>query len=143
MSKLNDVIKTAIDNLQQIVDANTIIGTPINTESGTTIIPVSKVSIGIASGGIDYVTGKNTSLQNFGGGNGAGVTVSPVAFIVVNANGDTKILNMNPTPNVQDPIASVDSIITKAPEIIEKIKNIFTSSAKEENGTEESEELCK
>ncbi len=142
MSKLNDVIKTAIDNLQQIVDANTIIGTPINTESGTTIIPVSKVSIGIASGGIDYVTNKNTSLQNFGGGNGAGVTVSPVAFIVVSANGDTRILNMNSTPSMQDPIASVDSIITKAPDIIEKIKNIFTSD-KDETHTEESDELSK
>ncbi len=140
MSKLNEVIKTAIDNLQQIVDANTIIGTPINTDSGTTIIPVSKVSIGIASGGVDYVTNKNTALQNFGGGNGAGVTVSPVAFIVVSANGDTKILNMNSTPSIQDPIASVDSIITKAPEIIEKIKNIFTSASVED---EESEEISK
>lgn len=127
MSKLNDVIKTAIDNLQQIVDANTIIGTPINTESGTTIIPVSKVTIGIASGGVDYINNKNTSLQNFGGGNGAGVTVSPVAFIVVSANGDTKILGMDAPVSSQDPLASVDSIITKAPEIIEKIKNIFTT----------------
>lgn len=140
MSKLNEVIKTAIDNLQQIVDANTIIGTPINTDSGTTIIPVSKVSIGIASGGVDYVTSKNTALQNFGGGNGAGVTVSPVAFIVVSASGDTKILNMNSTPSIQDPIASVDSIITKAPEIIEKIKNIFASPSVED---EESEEISK
>lgn len=141
MSKLNDVIKTAIDNLQQIVDANTIIGTPINTDSGTTVIPVSKVSIGIASGGIDYVTNKNTSLQNFGGGNGAGVTVSPVAFIVVNADGDTKILNMNATASSQDSaIATIDNIITKAPEVIEKIKNIFTS---DKNDTEEIEELSK
>lgn len=141
MSKLNDVIKTAIDNLQQIVDANTIIGRPINTDSGTTVIPVSKVSIGIASGGIDYVTNKNTSLQNFGGGNGAGVTVSPVAFIVVNADGDTKILNMNATASSQDSaIATIDNIITKAPEVIEKIKNIFTS---DKNDTEEIEELSK
>ena len=127
MSKLNDVIKTAIENLQQIVDANTIIGTPINTDTGTTIIPVSKVSIGIASGGIDYVTKQNASLQNFGGGNGAGVTVSPVAFIIVSQNGDAKILNMNSATTSQNTISSIDNLVSKAPDIIERIKEIFSN----------------
>ena len=59
------------------------------------IIPVSKVSIGIATGGVDHVAKANADKQDFYGGNGAGLSVSPVAFIVISSNGDAKILNMN------------------------------------------------
>ena len=133
MSKLNEVIKTAIDNLQQIVDANTIIGTPINTDSGTTIIPVSKVSIGIASGGVDYVTNKNTALQNFGGGNGAGMSVTPVAFLVIRDTG-VEILNINKESSKGD---TLSELITKAPELFNKVKDAFKKKKEEPEETQE------
>lgn len=133
MSHLNDVIKTAIENLQEIIDANTIVGKAITTDNGTTLIPVSKVTVGIASGGVDYVSKKNANHQNFGGGNGAGVNVSPVAFIVVTPDGDVKMLNMNAT-SVPDAIDSIDKLVTKAPEIIEKIKAIIPKKKKNKDG---------
>ncbi len=126
MSQLNDVIKSAVENLKKIVDANTIIGNPISTGSGTTIIPVSKVTVGIASGGIDYAAKNSASAQNFGGGNGAGVSVSPVAFIVISADGKAELLNMAPTAtDYSDPIQTIDRIVTKTPEIVEKLKELF------------------
>ena len=87
-NKLQDIIKTSLENIRSMVDANTVIGDPINTESGTTIIPISKISLGFASGGLDY-TGKDLKTptspkpQNFGGGGGTGLSVVPVGFLIV------------------------------------------------------------
>ena len=95
-NKLTEIIQASLEQIKQVVDANTIIGTPITTPNGTTIIPVSKVMVGFASGGLDYL-GKNMARKaqnspqnsglttNFGGGGGTGVTVQPVGFLVVGA----------------------------------------------------------
>ena len=82
-NKLNDIIGTSLEKIRALADGETVIGNPINTPNGTTIIPVSRVSMGFASGGLDY-SGKKaeTAAQNFGGGGGTGVTVSPVAFLL-------------------------------------------------------------
>lgn len=133
MSQLNDVIKTAIDNIQQIVDANTIIGTPINTDNGTTIIPVSKISIGIASGGVDYASKSNNAALNFGGGNGAGVSVTPVGFLIVPSEGDVRFIKMNSNDSSSaDTVDSINRLISKAPDIFDKLKEVFKSSKKED-----------
>lgn len=131
-NKLNDIIQTALDNIHTMVDANTVIGDPITTANGTTIIPVSKVFVGFASGGIDYL-GKNASEaakqngNNFGGGGGTGLTVAPVAFLVVSADGNVEMLNVNsPVPPANDPVSSIASFLERSPELIEKIKSIFS-----------------
>ena len=91
-SKLKEIIQTSLASIREVIDANTIIGEPIEigNGSGTVIIPVSKVSMGYASGGVDYF-GKNVSpaenMSNFGGGGGTGVSVSPVGFLVVKEDG--------------------------------------------------------
>ena len=79
-TKLQDMIRTSLENIRSLVDANTVIGNPINTESGTTIIPVSKISVGYVSGGLDYAVRNepinSTKPKNFGGGGGTGLTVN-------------------------------------------------------------------
>ena len=80
-NKLQEIIAASLENIRSMVDANTVIGNPINTPQGTTIIPVSKVSLGFASGGLDYA-GKSEEavrarIQNFGGGGGTGLSVVP------------------------------------------------------------------
>lgn len=124
-TKISDIIANSLESVRSIVDANTIIGAPIDTKAGTTIIPVSKVSVGLASGGVDYAskTERADKNSNFGGGGGTGLTVTPVAFIVVHADGNVEMLNVaNPTSRVNDLGYNVSSLVDRAPEIISKIK---------------------
>ncbi|MBR6807811.1 MAG: sporulation protein YtfJ [Clostridia bacterium] len=132
-NKQSEIIKTALDSIKTIIDANTVIGDPIVTGSGTTIIPVSKITVGYASGGIDYMK-KDTPVHegkpvfnNFGGGGGTGISVIPVAFIVVDADGKTNILNMEaPVLSApEDAVSKILSFIDRSPELIEKFKEIF------------------
>lgn len=86
---IGDLMSTTMQKIREMVDVNTIIGTPIRTDDGITLIPVSKLSFGFASGGSDFMT-KNQKPEAdnaFGGGSGAGVNISPVAFLIV--KGDT------------------------------------------------------
>ena len=141
-NKLNDIIQTSLDSIRSMVDSNTVIGSPITTANGTLVIPVSKVFVGFASGGVDYL-GKNTqntshTVNNFGGGGGTGLTVSPVAFLVVSPNGDVQLLNVNePTSDKSDPVSQIVGLLDRSPELIEKLKAIFAKKddpQKSENG---------
>lgn len=130
-NKLNDIIGTSLEKIRALADGETVIGNPINTPNGTTIIPVSKVSMGFASGGLDY-SGKKatTAAQNFGGGGGTGVTVTPVAFLVLSPDGDVKLLPVTPVPQGGDTIDKVTAFIERSPDLIEKLKQVFASSKK-------------
>ena len=129
-TKQSEIIKAALENVRSMVDSNTVTGTPITTESGTVIIPISKVFVGIATGGVDYFGKKNVQSQNFGGGGGTGVTVSPVGFLIVEPNGKVDLLNVNYEP--KDPISQVIGLIENTPELIEKFKGLFSGKNKEE-----------
>ena len=129
-NKIQDIIKTSLENIRSMIDANTVIGNPINTESGTTIIPISKVSMGFASGGLDYngkivkPTPAPTGAQNFGGGGGTGLSVVPVGFLVVGADGSVSMINVgDKVPS--DPVEQIIDVIQRSPEIIDKIKAFF------------------
>lgn len=133
-SKQSELIQTALENVKSMVDANTVTGTPITTESGTVIIPISKVFVGIASGGIDYFGKKTTSeKKNFGGGGGTGVTVSPIGFLIINPKGKVELLNIEAP--VTDPVTKVIDFVENTPELIEKFKNLF--SKKENNESDQ------
>ena len=129
-SKLGDMTKSSLDSIKAMLDANTIIGDPIQTPVGTTIIPISKITVGYASGGIDYAkkdAPQNSHNNNFGGGGGTGITVTPVAFLVVGADGKVDILNVNtPTQTGStDAVSSVVGFLERSPELIERIKSVF------------------
>ena len=135
-NKLNDIIQTSLESIRSMVDSDTVIGSPITTANGTLVIPVSKVFVGFASGGVDYL-GKNTqntshTVNNFGGGGGTGLTVSPVAFLVVSPTGDVQLLNVNePTSDRSDPISQIVGLLDRSPELIEKLKAIFAKKSDE------------
>lgn len=126
-NKIPEIIKSSLESIRSIVDANTIIGDPISAAGGTVIIPVSKVSVGIASGGVDY-NGKDqlpTLRQNFGGGGGTGLTIAPMGFLVCNKDGEVEFINAN-AKFKPDPIDQITDFVEKSPDIIAKIKDIFT-----------------
>ncbi len=109
-TKLEALVKSSMEKIRELSEAETIVGKPIETSDGTTIIPVSKVSFGLASGGSDLGSDK----KGFGGGSGAGITISPMAFIVVR-NGETKLLQMTNNTPYQNAVVNV------VPEVVDKI----------------------
>ncbi len=125
-SKLEALVKSAMDKVKELSDSQTIIGNPIETSDGTTIIPVSKVSFGLASGGSDLGAEKN----GFGGGSGAGVTISPMAFIVIR-NGETKLLQMTNTTPYQN------AVVNTVPEVVDKIIDFIDKKTQSGNADEE------
>ncbi|MBQ8350989.1 MAG: sporulation protein YtfJ [Clostridia bacterium] len=133
-SKLNDIIGTSLEKIKALADGETVIGKPITTPDGTTVIPVSKISMGFASGGIDY-NGKKTAentKQNFGGGGGTGITVAPVAFLIISSDGNIQLLPISgpSQAGAVDTVDKVTSFIERSPDILERIKRVFTSDKK-------------
>ena len=132
-NKFEEILRTSFDSIKNMLDSNTVIGNPIDTVSGTTIIPISKISLGFATGGIDTSAKKDEVTQakkgpKFGGGGGSGMTVVPVGFLVVDKNGKTEFVSVNSKP-ANDPVEQISDLIDRSPEIIEKIKNIFTKKS--------------
>ena len=132
-NKIPEIIRSSMENIRSMVDANTVVGEPINTTTGTVIIPISKISVGIASGGVDYNPKKDAQPrpQNFGGGGGTGLTVSPIGFLVVDKYGDVEFLSTN-TKGKPDPIDQIADFVERTPDIIAKIKDLFAKDGKEE-----------
>ena len=114
---LEGLMSTSMEKIRQLVDVNTIIGEPISTADGTTIIPISKVSFGFASGGSDLPS--KVEKEVCAGGAGAGITIKPQAFIVISKDGDAKILELGAKSS------PIDGIMESAPEFLNKIKDIF------------------
>jgi len=126
-SNLSKLVESALENLKSMVEADTVIGKPLEVSGGTTVIPVSKVMVGFTSGGIDYISKKNPEKEpNFGGGTGSGYTVTPIAFLVVDANGNVRLLNIGESGgNNNDLIGTIAGLAEKAPSIIEKTMKMF------------------
>ena len=111
---ISELMETTMQKVREMVDANTIVGEPITTPDGITLIPVSKLSFGFAGGGSDFAK-KQEPRDAFGGGIGAGVNISPVAFIVIKGE-NVKLLYVAP------PSAStLDRVIDTVPEVFDKV----------------------
>ena len=120
---MGDIIRASTDGIKSFADMNAVIGAPINTPSGVTVIPVSKVAMGIATGGVDYGEKKNFAHQNFGGGGGTGLSITPIAFLTVGVDGEVNLITVNSLPSDVDKITT---LIERSPEIIEKIKGALS-----------------
>jgi sporulation protein YtfJ len=132
-NKLQEVVQSTLAQIRNMIDANTVIGTPVETKSGTTIIPISKVAIGYATGGVDFndkTGGAQGKPQNFGAGGGTGITVQPVGMLCVSKDGDVELINIG-VKNPTDPMEQLSDIIDRSPEIIAKIKAVFAKEKSE------------
>ena len=117
-------METTMQRIREMIDANTIVGEPITTADGIMLIPVSKVSFGFAGGGSDSPK-KQEARDAFGGGIGAGVNISPVAFIIVKGE-NIKLLHITPPAE-----STVDRLIETVPEMFDKVTD-FIGKKKEE-----------
>ena len=121
--KLPNMLESTIQKIREMLDVNTVVGTPIETQDGVTIIPVSKVSVGFGGGGSDFAN--KTGENPFGGGVGGGVKVSPVCFLVVK-DGNVRMLSV-PTPAN----STTERIVEMIPDTLDKI-TAYLDSKKEE-----------
>ena len=113
------ILGTSIEKIKDLVDVSTIIGDPIKISEALQIIPVSKVTYGFASGGTDFPSKNNAEL--FGGGGGAGITISPVAFLVING-GNVTVRYLNAAEgSVERAIGMIPDVVDKASEVITKL----------------------
>ncbi len=122
-NKMSEIIRTSLEGIHGFSNNQTIIGEAINTPGGVTVIPVSKVSIGLATGGIDYGAKKINNPQSFGGGGGTGISITPLAFLTVSPDAEVKLIPVAPA---NDNIAKIADLIEHAPEIVEKIKGALS-----------------
>jgi len=130
---LKQVIDATLENLKKVMSTDTVIGEPVHVMENVTIIPVSKVSVGFTSGGVDFDSKKSSDKKHFGGGNGAGMSVTPVAFLVIRDTG-VEILNINKESSKGD---TLSELITKAPELFNKVKDAFKKKKEEPEETQE------
>ena len=119
-NRLSEIIKTSLDGIKSFTDINTVVGKEITTPAGVTVIPVSKVTVGFANGGVDFITKKMPSNQNFGCGGGTGVSITPLAFLVIDSIGKVDLI---PLSQNDTPAEKVLSLIDHAPEILSKLKS--------------------
>lgn len=114
-TSLNDLMRSTLDRVREMADVNTIVGKPITTPDGVTLIPISRVSFGFGSGGGSY--GKTS--EGFAGGGAAGVKIDPVAFLTIR-DGITRML-----PVAAPPLNTVDRIIDATPDVMTRVENYF------------------
>ena len=133
MSKtLPNMLENTIAKIREMVDVNSVIGNPITTPEGVTIIPVSKVSVGFGGGGSDFVS-KNANHQEnpFGGGAGGGVKVTPICFLIVK-DGNVRMLPIPAAAN-----STPDRIVELVPDVLDKISAFFDSRMQKKEAQKE------
>ena len=116
-NSIQSIMETTLETIKNSIDSNTIVGNPIEAEESI-IVPISKVTVGFGIGGGEYNKNNKNYDTNFAGGSGGAITISPVAFVVVE-NGETRLLSL------EDNINLVDNILTVTPRIIEKVQRII------------------
>jgi sporulation protein YtfJ len=139
---IQGLMSTAMDNLKQMIDVNTIIGDPVETPDGSVILTVSKVGFGFAAGGSEFMLDGNNhyngqqsqeSAHPFGGGSGGGVSITPIAFLIVNSSG-VKLLHLDESTHLYE------KILDLAPQAVEKIQQMLKKNKQHQGESPHSDE---
>jgi sporulation protein YtfJ len=131
---IQGLMTTAMESLKEMIDVNTIIGDPVETPDGSVILTVSKVGFGFAAGGSEFKVeqsqsqgqGQNQSNHPFGGGSGGGVSITPIAFLIVNSQG-VKMLHLDESTHLYE------KILELAPQAVDKIQQMFSNKDQSKN----------
>ncbi|MEG2192905.1 MAG: spore germination protein GerW family protein, partial [Oscillospiraceae bacterium] len=122
-----DLMAGALEKMRELVDSNTIMGSPINTQDGTTILPVSKITFGFVSGGTDFANEKQKDM--FGGAASSGATISPVGFLVIK-DGNVKLVQF------AEGGQTVDRVLSMVPEVMDKVEGFIAKGGKKPKAQE-------
>lgn len=118
---LSEMMSNSMSKIKDMIDVNTVIGSPITTPDGVTLIPITKVSVGYGGGGSDFVTKNYPANRDnaFGGGAGAGVTITPMAFVVIRGE------SVRMLPIAEPASTSVDRIVEMVPDILDRVEALL------------------
>ncbi|MBU8879729.1 GerW family sporulation protein [Bacillus sp. FJAT-29790] len=138
---IQGLMTTAMENLKEMIDVNTIIGDPVETPDGSVILTVSKVGFGFAAGGSEFkLDGQSkggsegqSNSHPFGGGSGGGVSITPIAFLIVNSN-EVKMVHLDESTHLYE------RILDLAPQAVDKIQQMFNKNKSEGNTNQESQQ---
>lgn len=122
---ISDLMSTTMEKIREMMDANTVVGKPIEA-GGVTVIPVCKINLGYGSGGTDFAQ-KNQKAENpnsFGGGAGMGVTITPVSFLVIR-DGNVRVVSVD-----QPAESTVDRVIEMVPTVVDKVGTMVNKRKK-------------
>ena len=122
-NRVSEIIKSSLDGIKSFTEMENVIGAAINTPSGVTVIPVSKITLGFAGGGVDFGAKKIGGNQNFGSGSGTGISITPIAFLTIDKNAKIDLIYIN--PGIDTGIDKITSLIEHAPDILERIKSVI------------------
>lgn len=126
------MVENTLAKIKEMIDANTVVGSPITTTEGVTILPISKISIGFAGGGSDFVSKNANKFDNpFGGGTGAGVNITPVAFLILRGDSVRMLPIAAPVSN------TADRVVEMIPDVLDKISAFIDSKKPSESGNME------
>ena len=127
-NSLPNMLENTIAKVREMIDVNSVVGEPITTADGVTIIPISKVSVGFGGGGSDFVSRNVNKQENpFGGGAGGGVKVTPIAFLIVK-DGNVRMLPVATPANT-----TADRLVEMVPDVLDKVSAFIDSHTKKEN----------
>ena len=116
VNPISDVMSTTLQKLREMIDVNTIVGEPIHTPAGLTLIPIAQLSMGFASGGSEFgKTPKVEGKNNFGGGAGASLKMEPIAFMIVRGD-NVRLLPVGPGP-----VSTIDRVLDTVPDVVDKV----------------------
>ena len=118
-------MSVTMSKIKEMVDVNTVVGDPITTHDGIMVVPISRVSLGFGSGGSDFSL--KEGQQGFGGGNGAGITITPIGFLVIN-DGNVRMLNIAPPAS-----STVDRLVELIPDVLDRVQDFVDSRKGEED----------
>lgn len=134
---ISDLIQESMCKLRELADTNTIVGQPIQTPDGVTLIPISRVSMGVGGGGAIFGKKKDTNPDgSLGTGIGVGAKIDPVAFLIVK-DGFTRMM-----PVAAPPLNTVDRIVEMAPDVVDKVTGFIEKQQEKRAGKVPEEEVC-
>lgn len=123
-NSVQEIMANALGKMRELVDSNTVIGTPIKTEGGVTILPVSKITFGFVSGGTDFANQKQKDL--FGGAASSGASITPIGFLVIQ---DTNVRLIQ----LAEGGRTVDRVLNMVPDVMDKVEGFISKSGKKES----------
>lgn len=121
INNMSEIIRASLDGAKELTETDTVMGKPILTPGGVTVIPISKLTLALVTGGADY-SSKRSGGQNFGGGGGTAVNITPIAFLTVDGSSKINLIELGSGQKGD----RLSSIIEKVPDIIEKFKDSLT-----------------
>ena len=122
---IGELMESTMQNVRNILKVDTVVGDPIITPDGITLVPVSKISVGFGGGGLEFGNKKGGEVRPYGGGNATGVKIDPIGFLVIK-DGNIRMINIMPPANT-----TVDRIIDLVPQVIDRVENFINKQNEE------------